>query len=278
MPPVSGCRSLRVRAAASALVAACACALLVAPRFANAQSVAAAPLPTIGRTHAKGFCDMVRDNVAPSVLGLMKTDELVGAGHRGTAKMAHDQITGSPRMMQMDRVYLESVVAAMARNLKLLDKLISDPNRFPKVARTDDDRLAQELQQQLRDARAQQNEALNHLNGVLETMSLSDAKSEVLNQPINHATGPIDGATPLPTTGFMGEAALGAPGPIPDPRDRAQLMTTSGHTIWDQLDAVIEVDQAHIAHAEQVLSPTVVAAATGCQGASTPAPAPAPQR
>ena len=267
---------MHARTRRTALVACIAVAAACAALPARADAPAVSPLPTIGHTHAKGFCDMVRENAAPSVLGLMKTDELVGAGHRAVAKMAQDQSTGSSRMRDMDRVYMESVVAAMARNLKLLDALINDPNRFPKVPRTDDDRLAQELQQQLRDAREQQNVALNHLNGILETTDLNDAKRAVLDQPINHATGPVDGATPLPTTGFMGEAALGgAPGPIPDPRDRSQLMTLSGHTIWDQLESVIEVDQAHIAHAEQVLTPTVVAAATGCQGGAAPSPAPA---
>ena len=50
------------------------------------------PLPEIGRTHSKGLCTTVRDRVAPAVLGLMKTDELIGAGHRALIKSGKDEI------------------------------------------------------------------------------------------------------------------------------------------------------------------------------------------
>ncbi len=272
----------RAPAARACRVAAAACALAVAPVVVHAQTTPAAsappatsgsPLPTIGRTHAKGFCDMVRENAAPSVLGLMKTDELVAASHRAVSKMAQDQIANAPEALQMDRVYMDRVVAAMANNMKVLAKLLSDPSRFPKVARTDDDRLAQLLQAQLRAARDAQNAALNRIGGILETTQEQGGFDDVANAPVAKSIGnpgaPSGWITPNGNngSGFLGAASLAGPGPIADLRDRARTETTaSGHTIWDRLATSIEADQTRIALAEHVLTPTVIAAATGCRG------------
>jgi hypothetical protein len=253
----------------------------------SAPAPAASPLPVIGHTHAKGFCDTVRENVAPSVLGLMKTDELVGASHRVFAKMAQDQTASEPTALQMDRVYLDQVVHAMANNMRVMDKLISDPNRFPKVAHSDDERLEQLLQAQLRAAREQQNAALNQINGIMETNGLADSAGEVQSSSVVAAMTPGQthyGGTGWVTpngnngTGFMGAASLAnpGPGPLPDPRDLAIDNTRMGHTVWDRALAAIEVDQTRIAHAEQTLSPTVVAAALGCQPDTPAAPAASP--
>jgi len=138
---------------------------------AQAPAPPAAPtsLPEIGRTHAKGFCTTVRDNVAPSVLGLMKTDDLIGASHRAVLKTAHDETSSSVEAIQMDHLYLEKVVLAMAHNLGVVKKMLSDDKRFPKTPVSDDDKLALLLKSQLQAAADRQNEALNHLNGILET-------------------------------------------------------------------------------------------------------------
>ncbi len=262
-----------------------ACALAMngsAPAAAqNAPVAAASTLPTIGHTHAKGFCDTVRDNVAPTVLGLMKTDELIGASHRAIAKMAHDQTTASHQALELDRVYMDKVVAAMANNVKMMDKLLSDSNRFPKIAHSDDDRFAQLLQEQLRAARDAQNATLNQINGTIETGRLNESAGEITGGPISGALAKNQGdpewVTPAGNngSGFLGASALAGPGPIPEPRDLALSNNLSGHTIWDLLGAAVEIDQARIARAEQIVTPTVVAAATGCQ-TTTPAASPVP--
>ncbi len=248
----------------------------------SAPAPGASTLPTIGHTHAKGFCDTVRENVAPTVLGLMKTDELIGASHRAISKMAHDEVASSPETMQMDRVYMDKVVAAMAHNVTMMDKLLSDSNRFPKVAHTDDDKLAQLMQAQLRAARDAQNTTLNQIYGTLETRQMSDSFNEVAGNAVSGSLTQKQGGTAWITPqgnnggGFMGAASLAGSGPIADLRDRALTdPATTGHTLWDHLVAAVEVDQARIAHTEQVLTPTVVAAATGCQSIA-PAPSPAP--
>ena len=114
----------------------------------TAQAPVPTTLPEIGRTHSKGFCTTVRDKVAPAVLGLMKTDELIGAGHRALVKMAADSALpkmsdgSEPPALELDKVYARNVVARMAHNLGVIKKMLSDDKRFPKKPLTDDDRLA----------------------------------------------------------------------------------------------------------------------------------------
>jgi hypothetical protein len=249
----------------------------------TAQSPAPSTLPEIGRTHSKGFCSTVRDNVAPSLLGLMKTDELIGASHRATLKMAHDQTSGSTEAQDIDRLYLGKVVSAMAHNLGVIKKVLADEKRFPKTPLSDDDRFALLLKAQLQATAERQNVALNHLNGILETTAMGQMRGDVSTQ-MNNAVGQSPAGprgTPKPPAStadqFLGVSSLPGSGPggmfeHPGPA----LTNVAGQTIWDKLTADIEVQQARIAGAEQTLTPTVIAASLACQAPAAPAPAASP--
>jgi hypothetical protein len=252
-----------------------ACAALAALSMLTAQAPApsATSLPEIGRTRAKGFCTTVRDNVAPSLLGLMKTDDLIGAGHRAVLKTAHDQTTASREAIEIDRIYLAKVVAAMAHNLGVIKKMLADDKRFPKTPASDDDRFALLLKAQLQATADRQNDALNHLNGILETEGMGAMRRDI-SKAMQDTTAPTAGSTSPAPPGFLDASSvistspppIGGTGPIPPGN-------TLGHTLWDQLAADIEVQQTRIAQAEQTLTPTVIAAAAGCRDdAASPAP------
>jgi len=238
----------------------------------TAQAPASAPttLPEIGRTHSKGFCSTVRDNVAPSVLGLMKTDELIGASHRALLKMAHDN--SSKEALEIDRIYAGKVVVAMAHNLGVIKKLLGDEKRFPKKPATDDDRFALLLKAQLQAAADRQNLALNHVNGVLETTTMSDFRKEVSGQ----MAGSVSAARVAPSNDlstksngadeFLGASSVPGSGPGGMFEKATAPTNTLGNTIWDKLAADVEVQQTRIASAERTLTPTVVAAAAACRG------------
>ncbi|HTW85134.1 MAG TPA: hypothetical protein VMD91_13780 [Candidatus Sulfotelmatobacter sp.] len=247
--------------------------LLVAPSGSFAANDATPP-PTIGGTHSKGFCDTVRGNVAPAVHGLMNDDALLGAGHRALAKMSHDAVTSTPQALDLDRVYLGKVVLSLAHNVGVIDKLLNDPSRFPKAPATDDDKEAALLQSQLRAARDRQNDALNLVDGLLETEQMGQMRSDLPSQ-IQSATGPSN-ATPLPASptdppNFLDTAGLPDYSPISsfDPRKLA-TSNTLGNTPYDHILRALDVDQGRIAAAEQALTPTVVAAAYGCGAGATP--------
>jgi hypothetical protein len=239
----------------------------------------ATPPPTIGSTHSRGFCDTVRDNVAPSVLGLMKNDALIGAGHRAFAKMAHDTTTSSSAALDLDRVYLAQVVHALAHNVATIDTLLADQRRFPKTPASDDDELAAQLAAQLRAARDRQNDALNLIDGTLETEQMGQMRQDV-SQQMQSAVGPSMAPTadaPSPAPNFLDTAGLPSYSAIAafDPRTLA-TSGTLGNTPYDRVLHALDYDQARIAGAEQVLSPTIVAAALGCQAGASPVPTAAP--
>ncbi|MDQ6944136.1 MAG: hypothetical protein M3169_16685 [Candidatus Eremiobacteraeota bacterium] len=239
----------------------------------TAQAPAPGPttLPEIGRTHSKGFCSTVRDNVAPSVLGLMKTDELIGASHRALLKMAHDN--GSPRELELDQVYAGKVVLSMAHNLGVIKKLLADEKRFPKTPATDDDRFALLLKAQLQAAAAKQNIALNHVNGILEAKAMGQMRSDISTQAASSVAIENKPHTEPGEDRFLGASSLPGSGPGGMFDHGMPLASTPGNTIWDKLAADVEVQQTRIAAAERTLTPTVVAAAAACRG-EAPLPAP----
>ena len=244
---------------------------------AQAPAPVATTLPEIGRTHSKGFCTTVRDNVAPSVLGLMKTDELIGASHRALLKMAHDK--DSQEAIQIDRVYAGKVVVAIAHNLGVIKKLLGDEKRFPKTPASDDDRFAALLKAQLQAAADRQNVALNHVNGILDTTAMTDMRKDVSTQmagsvsaarvaPSNDLSTKANGADE-----FLGASSVPGSGPGGMFEHATPLTGTLGNSIWDKLALDVEVQQTRIATAERTLTPTVVAAAAACRG-EAPSPAP----
>jgi hypothetical protein len=239
----------------------------------TAQAPAPAPttLPEIGRTHSKGFCSTVRDNVAPSLLGLMKTDELIGASHRALLKMGHDN--GSKQEFELDQVYAGKVVVAMAHNLSVIKKLLADERRFPKTPATEDDRFALQLKAQLQAAAERQNVALNHVNGILEAKAMGQMRSD-LPLGMQSAVSPENTKYVEPSSDqFLGPSALPGSGPNGMFDRGLPLAKTPGNTIWDKLAADVEVQQSRIASAERTLTPTVIAAAAACRGdAASPAP------
>jgi hypothetical protein len=248
----------------------------------SAQSPAPSTLPEIGRTHSRGLCTTVRDSVAPMVLGLMKSDELVGAGHRALLKAGDDQRTGSRPALDLDQVYLRRTTDAMAHNLGVIDKLLADEKRFPKKASTDDERIAQQLKSQLAAVAERQRAALNTLANALDAEDLGRVQNDFPggiaaitkgNQPpgtvVNGDRGPdVDGS-------FIGVSGLVMPQKsTPDPRARG-TSNTKGHSVWDRLATSLEMQQGAIAGAEQRLTPTVVAISVACRAELAP---PSPQQ
>ncbi len=244
----------------------------------TAQSPAPAPttLPEIGRTHSKGFCSTVRDNVAPSVLGLMKTDELIGASHRALLKMAHDS-TYSKEEFELDQVYAGKVIASMAHNLGVIKKMLSDERRFPKQPVTDDDRFALLIKAQLQAAADKQNLALNHLFGILEGKSMGQMRADIATQMSSAVSDPAKKRAEPESDRFLGASSLPGSGPGGMFDRGMPVSSVMGKTIWDKLALDVEVQQARIASAEQTLTPAVVSAAAACRPENpSPAASPAP--
>jgi hypothetical protein len=243
--------------------------------------VAASPTPVptppeIGRVRANALCSTLRTAIGPSVMGLMKNDDLIGAGHRAFAKMGADSAGTSGAAIDIDKLYLEQVETRLVHNLKVIDTLLSDRTHFPANPKTDDERTAVALRDNLAAVADAQRKALDLVSGTLETESLGQMQHE-FNDQMTSATGP---ASPLPAATDAPASFIGSAG-LPDTADAPGLPTTSdktsslmGHTIYDQINRALEVTQAAIARRERAATPAVVTAASSCSARAQPAPSP----
>jgi len=249
------------------------------PLFVPATPTPAPVLPEIGRVRSNALCTTLRQNIAPTIAGLMKNDEIIGAGHRAFAKMSHDGAGTSSAAMDIDRLYLEQVETRLVHNLGVVDRLLGDQKRFPNAPGTDDERDALVMRSQLQAVADSQRKALDLVSGTLETESLGQMQHE-MNGQMSSATG--NGATPLPaptadTLSFIGAAGLPDYQPVPGlPTTAAKQSTLFGHTVYDEINAALEETQNVTARREQIATSSVITAVSDCRANARPAGSPSP--
>jgi hypothetical protein len=236
----------------------------------------AANLPEIGRVRSTTLCTTLRTNIAPTVLGLMKNDEIIGAGHRAFAKMAHDQAGTSSGVIDIDKLYLEQVETRLVHNLKVIDTLLSDDKHFPAAPKDGDERDALIMKSQLLAVADQQRKALDLVSGTLETEALGQMQGQIDNQ-MKSATGQSV-VPPAPTSdpvSFIGTAGLPEYTPVAGlPTTSNKSSTLGGHSIYDSIASALEGTQSSIARREAVATASVVNAVSSCRATITPSPAP----
>lgn len=244
-----------------------------------AQTAAPTPDPSlkeIGRVRSTIYCSMLSKRVAPTLQGLIKNDEAIGAGHRVLSKMSDDAGEKNPARLDLDRHYLSQVVMVTAHNLDVIKQLMNDPNYFKEHPVTDDERSADDLRKQLKAVAAEQNSALNLLNGALESDLMGQMQSERSMQM--QAAAGAENATPQPAvdpTQFMTVAGL-PDHPVSDQFSKQLLSPGSmrKHTIYDALAAQLEVNQRQVAVAEKTATQAVVAAVPLCTSPQEQRPTP----
>ncbi len=208
-------------------------------------------------------------------MGLMKNDEIIGAGHRAFAKMARDQAGSSAGAIEIDKLYLQQVESRLVHNLQVVDKMLGDQQRFPANPLTADERDTVMMKTQLQAVADVQRKALDIVSGTLATESLGQMQHE-FNTGMQSAIG-TPGPPVVPTddpVSFIGAAGL------PDESPNAGLPTTAaktsslgGHTVYDGMAAVIESQQGTIARRERVATASILTAVDDCRAGTAPAPA-----
>jgi len=254
--------------------------LAATPLFAPALPTPspAAALPEIGRVRSNVLCTALRQNIAPTIVGLMKNDEIIGAGHRAFAKMARDQAGTSSGSIDIDKLYLEQVETRLVHNLKIVDTLLGDQKHFPADPKTDDDRDAVAMKSQLAAVAESQRKALDLISGTLETESLGEMQHDISNQ-MKSATGqagPLPAATSDPVS-FIGSAGLPEYTPVAGlPTTASKTSTLGGHTVYDTIAAALEDTQGTIAQREKVATSSVITAVGECRASAAPQPSASP--
>lgn len=251
----------------------------VTPLFVPASpSPSPTTLPEIGRVRSNALCTTLRTRIAPTVVGLMKNDEIIGAGHRAFMKMGRDSADNSAGSIEIDKLYLEQVETRLVHNLKVVDKLLGDAKLFPAAPANDDERDALLMKTQLMAVADSQRKALDLVSGTLETEALGQMQHDINNQ-MQSATGnaaPLPAPTADPAT-FIGTAGLPDYSAQPGlPTRSSTLSTVGGHTVYDGLAGVLEQQQGTIAEHERVATSSVIAAVNACRANASPAPSAVP--
>jgi len=235
-----------------------------------APAATAAPLKTIIEVHTTVLCQTLREGVQPTLTGLMKNDTLIEAANRAVAKMYDDQAKQS-QAGQMDRLYLHDIAGALAHNLAIVAQLLG--HRFPQD--TTSAHASDDIHTRLQAIASAQNDALNLIEGSLQTDDLGRAQDEFVG---GHQSGANEVATGSlhaavvpnldmqgfraefhnaddPTTPFIDKAGLGSGMYHPPPRTPDQARN---------LPALIHLTRVRISDLEVPAGDAIVAAAKVC--------------
>jgi hypothetical protein len=250
----------------------------LAPLFVPATPTPTPVLPQIGRVRSNALCTTLRQNIAPTIAGLMKNDELIGAGHRAFAKMAHDQGGSSSAAIDIDKLYLEQVETRLVHNLGVIDRILGDQIRFPVRPKNADEQDALTMRSQLLAVADSQRKALDLVSGTLETENLGQMQHEMSDQMKSAVGQPGPQADPTgDPTSFIGAAGLPEYSPVAGlPTTASKQSSLVGHTVYDSIAEALEGTQNTTARREQVATSTVIAAVGECRASAAPASSPSP--
>jgi hypothetical protein len=132
------------------------------------------PLKEIGRVRSSPVCTTLREQVGPAIRNVLTVDQVIALGRPILQRYAHDvYVLGANASGEMDLMRLENTIGPLAHSLLAAQALLN-PRQFPKQAQTDDERLLLESRDRLEAITKEQQNALNSINGMLETSQLGE--------------------------------------------------------------------------------------------------------
>ncbi len=171
--------------------------LLAALTDAPGPEPSATPPKTITTVKSIPFCTTLTKSVLPTIQGLQFNDNIIAsskplmidmgklyvpaslAGEKfdqyaaqwGSSTAGGTHTADNPGM-QLAAQRLEMIASGIVHNLDLIEKILNDPTRFPNPPKTDQDRQAILLKQELQQVADQQKKALNVLYGLADTLNM----------------------------------------------------------------------------------------------------------
>ena len=272
--------------------------LLAVTAAVSSPSPAPTPtLKTIIRVHSSPLCSTLNTSVFRTVQGLRINDNLIDASKPLLLRMGKEFVPTSDAgrefdqlqahwgnapggthdtnpALELDNQRLLMVASEIAHNLEKIDKLLQDPARFPSVATTDDDKQALLLKTQLQAVADQQRKNLNVLSGLGDTFSLQDliARGDGTQGAINGGgTGQVShNDQDVSFQDVVSGADRGRVGhPVNPTVDTDPAITQTPIGLADNPMARFYVgvaqNQVDTAQAENVLTPTILAAVAQCK-------------
>lgn len=265
-------------------------ALAASPAAAvSAPKPAPTPLKTITHMHISPMCTALGKVIGPAIAKVLQNDKYIASSkplfHDFSQAAAAGQ-NGGAKDMAVER--LETLIGPLVKNTQAIDKLLSDPYAFPKVAYSDDDQKLLQMRAQLRAVNNQQKKALDVISGFVDTQQLGELQAaghEYDSALRANATNAGQTPNPAPTAPPADVLNAGVSNEKNDPSramDPTYKNTGSlvGANPLNVFENAISSYQQDIAGSEQDAAKTVVSAVPRCgghvPGQAQPIPSPTP--
>jgi len=243
---------------------------------------AATPPKTIIHLKVSPLCTGLRQNIGPAIGKVLQNDKTIAASRpllRGYVKAS--ATSSASKDLQVSRI--ERLITPLVQNTAAIEKLLSDPFVFPRVAISESDRQLLEIRAYLKQVVAQQKRALDVISGFVDTEQLgqiqqagSDALKLTNTREIPKAQGgngpqsaQAAGAAPTPPPSEILNAGVRqTPQQLSDPALQ-ETGTVVGHNPLDVFDQAIGMYQQQLQSSEGQAADLVVKALPLC-GARVP--------
>jgi hypothetical protein len=257
-------------------------------------------LPEIYHTMSRPLCSALATKIRPAVAMMMENDATIAKSPPLFSDYIKLSAAGSDSGRDMAIYRLNNLVTPLVQNTLAVQKLLEDPDVFPTVAHSDDDKRLIDMKTKMLKALATQQSSLDIINGFVQTQQLSSMQHEgfgylqaitgqnittpgqgqqpSLNQ--NPSQGPVGGQTQTNvnqnTPSNFDDLALQA-GLAPNPYefDPTQIPGLAvGYNPIAKLKEGLEWTQDQSKKDEAPLAQSIISASQAC-GAQAPGQAPA---
>jgi hypothetical protein len=242
------------------------------------------------RENVSPLCTALRENIGHSIQAVLANDQAIIATRPLLVAMSKSYMSSSvvsqngwgnlhtvrtidhdTSAMDLDMERLERIIGAMTHNLQLVEQQLNDPNRFPKIAKTDADRKALELKAQLEQVAAQQKQTLNVLDGLLDTRNMDELANR--GDPAAQLFGLNDSNNPKVSGSnqeFSGGPLSQTPDQQYDPSLKPEEFSSLSNSIFGRFYYVVFLEQHAIDSLEQPLAKNIVEVTQRCSGTPSP--------
>ena len=170
---------MRITLSAALLCAVLAPAVLgAAPAPVPAPTAKGTPPPEIYHISVRPLCSALTTKIRPAIGMLLQNDRSIQQAPSLFKQYTDAAFSQSDARKSMSVYHMQNLVLPIADNLIAAQKLLNDPDVFPPVAQTEQDRQKLKLKQQVLKSLADQQAALDIINGFVETQNLSDMQHE----------------------------------------------------------------------------------------------------
>lgn len=157
---------------------ACIASAAAAPKASPSPAPTRTAPPEIYHTVVHPVCSALSTKIRPAIGMLLENDQLIAKSPAMFKEYGMAQFNQSDAQKNMTILHMENLVTPLADNVLAIQKMLEDPSVFPPSARNQEDQRTLNLKNQLLESLADQQGALDIINGFVETQQLADMQHE----------------------------------------------------------------------------------------------------